>query len=372
MDIFCIPSALQIDLDDMGWFCGRDDRKLGGPSRTGVARRHVLGDYYAVNELGRRLNMRINCGLVIGEWDTDNSLRTIPYLSPYGVWDNAAYYDVDAVEACVAALNAADYINPCVHGLLHGYYNSVADWHDSSDFYYHRNKVLCMVEEGEVRARLDAFFHILSARGLNRKVHTFIPPSFAYRWDELSRILWEYGIKYVGTIFKTMDKNGTTPEAPIGIEPCGIVTYDRHHNPIPWDSFGGDWDALPAVNGVVGVHWPNFLHEDPERNMESVIAAERYFRRSASEFGTILSRGIEFYASQALYRQAAVTVEQGSTLTVDLSALPKPTVLADHFYVSARRPVTASSGCRFVLYERAGDFITYEVTPTERVLTLTV
>ena len=369
MGLFCIPSALQIDLDDMGWFCGRDDRKAGGPSRTGIPRRHVPADYLAVNELGRRLNMRINCGLVIGEWDADNSLGAIPHLSPYGQWNNAAYYDAEGVGACVDALNASGYINPCIHGLMHGYYSPLADWHDTSDFYYRVKNELKMLPEDEVRARLDAFLHLLGSNGVKLRLHSFIPPSFAYRWDELSRILWEYGVRYVGTIFGTMDKNGASLEGSIGIEPCGMVTYDRHNNPIPWDAFGG-WDDLPPMTGLIGVHWPNLLHKDPERNTESVDAAERYLRRMTENFGTILSRGVEFYTSQALYKRYAVTAENDGVMTVDLSGLPRTPALADRFYISARRPITAISGCTATVYEGAEGFITYEVIPTAGLLTV--
>lgn len=76
-----IPSCLYITMDDLGWFCGTDDRPAGGSSRSGMPRRHCAEDYAAVNELGRRLNMKINCAFVLGEWDPDNRLKRIPYLS---------------------------------------------------------------------------------------------------------------------------------------------------------------------------------------------------------------------------------------------------------------------------------------------------
>ena len=371
MSLFCIPDALQIDMDDMGWFCGKDERPTGGPSRSGVPRRHCPEDYDAVDELGRRLNMRINCAFVLGEWDPDNRLRSIPHLSKYGDgWDNAADYDGRLARKCADAVNRSEYINLCVHGLLHGYYMEGVDWHDTSDFYYHVKKQLVMIPECEARRRLDAFFGLLAEHGIKKKVNTFIPPSFAYRRDELSRILKDYGIKYVGTIFRTMESEGEQPTAPADIEPCGIVTYDRHHNPIPWDSFGAEWETLPPVRGLLGVHWPNFLHADPKRNLDTVERAEAYFRRCAAEFGTILSRGVEFYASQALYRRYATAIEHGSTFTVDLSALPTSHAVGDRFYISARQRVTDCRGAKLEVYERQSDFVTYEVTPTAKEILL--
>ena len=60
-----IPDSLQIVLDDVGWRNGADDRKNGGPSRTGISRRHVPSDYRAINELGELIGMKIHCAFVI-------------------------------------------------------------------------------------------------------------------------------------------------------------------------------------------------------------------------------------------------------------------------------------------------------------------
>ena len=51
MKEYIIPNALQIVIDDLGWFNGKDDRKNGGPSRTAMPRNHVAEDYLTVNEL---------------------------------------------------------------------------------------------------------------------------------------------------------------------------------------------------------------------------------------------------------------------------------------------------------------------------------
>ena len=55
MKEYIIPNALQIVIDDLGWFNGKDDRENHGPSCTAMPRNHVAEDYLAVNELGRAL-----------------------------------------------------------------------------------------------------------------------------------------------------------------------------------------------------------------------------------------------------------------------------------------------------------------------------
>ena len=101
MSDIMIPQALQIVVDDLGWFCGDDDRKSGGASRTGMPRHHGYKDYEAIHELGKALNQKILCGFCLAEWDPDNRMRTIPYLSKYGDdWNNAAYYDARIAAEC--------------------------------------------------------------------------------------------------------------------------------------------------------------------------------------------------------------------------------------------------------------------------------
>ena len=81
MEKIIIPSSLQRTMDDVGWFNGEDDRKNGGSARTAMTRRHCAEDYAAINELGKRLGMRINCAFVIAEWDPDDRLKKIKNLS---------------------------------------------------------------------------------------------------------------------------------------------------------------------------------------------------------------------------------------------------------------------------------------------------
>ena len=93
MQNIIVPEPLQIVMDDIGWFCGHDKRKIMEPARTGITRRHCAKDYETVNEIGHRLNMKINCAIVMGEWDPDNRLKDIEGLSVYGKnWDNASFF----------------------------------------------------------------------------------------------------------------------------------------------------------------------------------------------------------------------------------------------------------------------------------------
>ena len=53
MKSIIIPNPLQITMDDLGWFCGKDARDKMEPARTGITRRHCAEDYEVVNEIGK-------------------------------------------------------------------------------------------------------------------------------------------------------------------------------------------------------------------------------------------------------------------------------------------------------------------------------
>jgi len=363
MEKLIIPHCLQITMDDLGWFCGTDDREQAGPSRTGMPRRHCHADYAAVNELGRLLDMKINCAFVLGEWDPDNRLRDVPHLSKYGEnWNNAAYFDAEEAKKCVEVINRSPYLDIAVHGLLHGYYMAGTDNYDASDYYYEIGGKLYLVEEAEIRRRLDHFFRLLRDHGIQKEINSFIPPNFTYRWNDLAKILKDYGITYVSTIFETMAYEGDKPVI-ADLEDCGMVTMDRVNNLIEWDVVDADLAELPPVAGIFGVHWPNFLHLDPQNNMEAAQRAADYFLRCGQQFGIILSRDLAFCAAQSLYHRFGKVERQGAAYRIDLSEVPKHPAVEQKFYISTAETPVRWEGCTLREYETKESFVNYEILP---------
>lgn len=369
MAIMTIPRPLHIAIDDLGWFCAEDDRKQGGPSRTGVARRHNYKDYEAINRLGKQLDMKISCAFVLGEWDPDNRLRSVKCLSKYGDgWDNEAYLDKEELKRCVDVINSSEYVDLTVHGLLHGYYTEGIDNTDESDYYYRINKELYMIDEKEVRHRLDRFFEILKYYKVEKKVNAFIPPSFSYRWNEISKILADYGIEYVSTIFRTMKYEGEKKEI-ADVEGNGIINVDRNNNLIPWNQFNSDLSKVPTdVTGVFGMHWPNFLHEDADKSGEVVDRAAKFFADCSQNFGTVLSKDIRFCATQSLFCRYAKISEKDGVTTVDISNVPRLPTMNEEFYISSREPLETWIGCDVYDYEYKNGFATYKVKPISNVM----
>lgn len=356
-----IPMPLHLVVDDLGWFCGEDDRKNGGPSRSGMPRRHVAEDYAAINRLGEALDMRISCAFVIGEWDPDNRFLEIPHLSKYGdKWNNTAYLDREEMQRVVAVINSSPYIDLNIHGLLHGYYMDGVDNADKSDYYYVINNEIYMTSESEIKLRIGKFRELLDYYGIKKSTESFVPPSFTYRWNELSRVLSTLGVKYISTIFDTMKCEGEKPVC-VGVE-NGIVTLDRNNNLLPWNEYNSCFENLPTVEGIFGAHWPNFLHSDPTRNEEVIERAVRYFRRSAERYGIVLSKGIEFAAIQSFYHTYAKVTFDDREINIDLRPLSGTPAEGKPFIISSIVAPVRVEGASIRSYEKKMDFASYELT----------
>ena len=371
MEKIIIPESLHIVLDDLGWFNGKDDRENGGPSRTGMPRRHCPADYRAVDELGRRIGMKINCAFVIGEWDPDNRLRAIPNLSKYGDgWDNASYYDENLMRECIEIIDSSDYIDFTVHGLLHGNYRNPSDAHNCSDFYFRLNGETIMINEPEIRQRLDAYFELARYQGITKKIDSFVPPCFCYRRNELSRILADYGIKFISTTFRHDTVRFGDDKVRRVLVENGLINLERNNNFVPWYAVAYDPSRLPPLTGIMGIHWVNILHIDPDKNGESVEKWVQYFTKCANTYGIVLSDCIEFAATHSLYRRYAKHSYEDGVLTVNVSDVPDARAKGDSFVVSSLEPITSYSGCKLELYQDKGRFKNYKVTPTEEIITL--
>lgn len=367
MSKIVIPEALQIVIDDLGWFCGDDDRKRGGSSRTGMPRRHGHLDYACINELGRAIGQKIFCAFVLGEWDPDNRLRKIPHLSKHGEkWDNASYVNKTEMQKVVDVVNASEYIDLALHGVYHGYYMEGVDNHDTSDYYYRKNKIMYMVEENEIRARLDEFFGLLEYYGINKSVTGMVPPSGAYRVDELSHILRDYGIKYTSTPFRFLKDEKYDY---IYVEDSGVIAIDRPSDSLEWNKFNADYDSLPEKCGHYGAHWPNFLHIDPEKNMEIVNKAADYFKRCSENIGCIISKDMRFAVTQSLYYKYAEIENVDGVVSVNVEKVPEHNEINGVFYINSEQPIVNYSGCEIKEYCRKKGFITYEVKPIAKMLT---
>lgn len=376
MNDIMIPQALQIVVDDLGWFCGDDDRKCGGASRSGMPRRHGYKDYEAMHELGKALDQKILCGFCLAEWDPDNRLKKFPQISKYGEnWDNASYLDIDEAKKCAKIINDSPYIDFTLHGMGHGYYGGENTHYDTSDFYIVKaDGTKEMVDENYIRGIIEAFLSIKDYYGIEKEVTSMIPPTGVYRFNELSKILAEYGIKYVSAGFWEIifDNLGNTekPED-IAVE-NGIITLNRcRPEANNWLVHSIDYNTVAERVYCFGSHWPNWLHLDPDRNMEVIKSAIKYFYRCSELQGTIISRDMKFAVTQTMFwKYAKMSTNENGDTVIDVSNVPRLDSMNKVFYVNSRFPITNVEGASFSEYDRKKSFVTYEITPESNVIVL--
>ncbi len=367
-----IPSALQINIDDTGWWCGSDDRKIGGPSRTAMPRPHCAEDYQAIADLGEALNMEITCAFVMGEWDMDNRLsKEVPYFSNFGdSWNNKAYRNPEEMKKVVEIINGSPYIDVALHGLYHGYYMPGVDNPDISDYYYRKDGILYPVPEEEIRNRIEHFFRLLKEHGIEKKVTHFIPPSGAYRDFDLTAILKDYGIKYSAPLFNHIFLYGANKPEEIDrvfIE-NGIITVDRETDVFPWEEVESDFNTLERPYRIMGFHWPNMLNIDPQKHSETLKNILPYFRRCAETFGVVISRNMAFCATQALCEKYAKVEQIENTYVIDLTEIPEASGKLDTFFISTKTPPVKFENCTLGEVQEKTDFINYEIKPEGKIV----
>ncbi len=369
---YIIPRPLQVVMDDVGWFNGKDDMEIGGPARTGINRYHCLADYQDIEQFGALLNMKINCAFILGEWDLENELpRKIPHFSHFGdSWDNARYRNPREMAEMAEFISSAEHIDVCLHGLYHGYYMPGVDRPHGSDYYYHKNGALIRTAESEIRLRIETFLELMHKHGIRKTVNSFVPPCFYYRPGDLTPILREYGIVYVTTPFSTMTP--PAPEDTVFVD-NDIITANRYNQPaLRWCFVGPDLDTAVLPRGILGLHWPNILSMDPAHNAETVARTKGFFDRGAATFGLVLSPELSFCATQYLYEKYARTEAQGNSLTLDLAGVPSATGRRGSFVLSVKGRIAASQGADFEVFDTQAAFTNYRITPQAERITLTL
>lgn len=382
-----IPVAIQMRVDDVGWHNGSDDRWKGQPSRSGLPRKHNVLDYGVLNEIGKAVNMKINCSLVLGEWDKDNILRgqeNVTYNK--NGWNRKEEIDYDYANKAFEILENGEYLSYTYHSLLHGFYykdklvtekvmnpyryDAEKDEYIKGGFVWH--------SEEEFRRHLDLFFKIYNSWGFTKPVKSFACPCGCWGSPEdegnimYGNIIREYGMKVWENGWGSLkDRQG------IGVTGGAVCLRAGSDDPVAWDAYDVDPDLLSLHAGETGeqnpdfcIHWTNLLRWNPEKNMENVPKWINFLKRQSEVFGTMLSRDVFFAGSQAIYKKyAKMEFEEGKCI-IDFTDVDKSgaEVLKNEFYISFKNNIIPSEciGGRIELYEEKKEFKTYKITRSEK------
>ena len=383
-----IPVALQISIDDLGWHDGRDYGCMKKATRSGIPRDHVVGDYTVMNELGRALNQKILGKLCLADWDKDNFLRGEIGVTDDPVnWDRAHTIDMDYAKACFDEMEKSEYIEYCVHSIMHGRYDEEGHIITEKELFERLpDKTWIPISNEELDRRLTLFFKIYNSWGFKQKLTVYGAPCgvpydmTANQIAGLNAVLYKHGIRYWRSHWAYFQ-----PDEVILSYPVKYVASNRQMSiAIPWDAYDVDIDALPECVlsdeedhwGLVALHWTNFLRLDPEENMKYLPKWIEYFKRQSEYFGIMISRDFEFSTIQQYHFRLARIEYADNAYVIDLSRLLKQNYdgLKKEFYVSLKKGVTPKScaGGVIKLYEEKRDFNTYKITYTSEKITIRI
>ena len=323
-----IPMPLQVVIDDVGWWSGEDGSDRQEPYRTGIDRRHVPADYRAIVDLGRALGIRPQAATVLCEWDTENLLRTLPESTWMGAeWDNSRWRGPWLEEAADIIRQNAPHLELTIHGLGHEHWTdgrfTRAEWADQNGR---------MRPREQVEAHLDAFEAILAQHGLGGLPRSFVPTAFRHGFGpteghtvSLAELLRRREVNYISTPFSSMANADAVQHGVFGLD-AGVMTVDRGDDLMDWDVIG------QVPNGTLtgptcGLHWPNLLHPDPERNPEIVAGWVALLSSYDDSANTMLAPDSVSFQHQLAHNVCTRATLSGSSIDLDFretDALPAP------------------------------------------------
>lgn len=318
---------VQIVIDDVGWRQGNDGSDRDQPYRTGMNRLHVPEDYHAIADLGEALAIRPLAMLTLSEWDVDDRLAEIPSASWMGrQWRNPAG-PFDWCEPCASVFrDRANHIEPGFHGLGHEF------WLDGrmqrAEFCDRQGNPRPTTE---ITARFDLYAELFKRHRLGPLPTWLVPTAFLHLYapdhpGALAAVARRYGIGAISTPFHRCSFQ-KPPEHPLLGFDHGLPTVDRGYDPFDWNAVGPTVDqTMLRDQPILGMHWPNLLHEDPARNGEVVRGWVDALDTFGRGFGRLLSRDSRAFLEQLLHSCFTTVTLDGQEVTLDLAGHPAPSL----------------------------------------------
>lgn len=316
-----IPLPIQIVIDDVGWWSGKDGNKRNEPYRTGIGRDHVPVDYQAIVDLGKKLGVRPQAATILCEWDRKNILRDVPTITwMREKWDNSKWVGPWLDEAADIIRNNQSHYELTMHGVGHEYWKDEnmtrAEWADSSG---------TMRPLDQVELHLDCFEKLLDQNHLGSFPTSFVPTAFLHGFGltgdhqiSMAEVVNKRGIDYINTPFNNMHNAEGAQFGLFGID-SGVMTIDRGEDLLAWNDFG-EKPSGAIIGPTCGLHWPNLLHEDPLRNAEIVDAWVDLLKPYNDKPETLLAENSSSFRNQLVHYVCTKVQLREDTMEIDFLA----------------------------------------------------
>ena len=138
----------------------------------------------------------------------------------------------------------------------------------------------------------------------------------------MAEILKKHGFTYINTTFDYGFHNLKDVQFDLfGID-SGVITVDRGHDILDWNVFG----EIP--HGIIdkstcGMHWPNLLHPNPDRNPEIVEGWINVLKPYNEKPESMLAKNSVLFQKQLAHHVATVPTVENNMLHLDFSKTNK-------------------------------------------------
>jgi hypothetical protein len=319
-----IPMPIQVVIDDVGWWSGEDGHEKQEPYRTGINRNHVPADYQAIVDLGQALNIRPQAAMILGEWDTSNLLQHLPTSTWMGAkWDNKKWVGPWLEEARDIILNNKQYFEFTIHGIGHEYWShgkfTRAEWADKNGI---------MRKRDQVEAHLDFYEKLMTQHDLGLFPTAFVPTAFLHSFGvserntvSMAEVLKRRGVSYINTPFEDMFHADRVSHEVFGFD-NDVITVDRGHDLLSWKSIG-EVPKGELKGPTCGLHWPNLLHPDPDRNGEIINSWVDFLIPYNEKAETLLARNSDDFCHQLVHHRCTTLKIGNDHINIDFSDVNK-------------------------------------------------
>jgi hypothetical protein len=141
----------------------------------------------------------------------------------------------------------------------------------------------------------------------------------------MAELLARRGVTYVNTPFGSMANADAVQHGVFGLD-SGVMTVDRGDDLLDWDVIGQVPEG-PVTGPTCGLHWPNLLHPDPERNSEVVAGWVALLAPYEDGADTMLAPDSVSFQHQLAHRVCTRLTRSGDAIDLDFretDTLPAP------------------------------------------------
>jgi hypothetical protein len=137
----------------------------------------------------------------------------------------------------------------------------------------------------------------------------------------LAEILAKRGINYINTPFTSMYNKERAQFEHFGID-AGVMTVDRGEDEFPWLTFPADPSA-ELTRPTCGMHWPNMLHPDPEKNPEIVARWVNFLKPYNEKQDMMLAPDSVAFQHQLVHHTLTLVKPKSNSIELDFTETDK-------------------------------------------------